>query len=184
MPDPDLASDTKKEAGVAKYLLVITAIFGSVIALFLWLSFGFLLGADSTSGTVVGNYTSQSSGASRARGSMTLLYPEVEFQAPDGRTFVSTNRTPRSTFILNRGDKVTVFYDPEDPKRVQAGYWVDLLLFPLIFTAILLFFILNEIWRVYTRRRLQKAIESFDKNGTNQHAARKKKARKNRSFPY
>jgi Protein of unknown function (DUF3592) len=52
-------------------------------------------------------------------GSTSLFFPVVRFQAADGRTLEAPTREGSRPARAAVGDRVTVLYDPADPRRVD-----------------------------------------------------------------
>lgn len=126
----------RSSAGASKVVAITFALIGSMFLVigvgFSWSSYSLLTVAKRSEGTVI---KLVQNGQQARHGNRAGVAPVVEFFLEGNRhEFQSWLSTSPPQFDV--GDKVTVLYDPNDPRRAGIESFVTLWLFPTIFGGI------------------------------------------------
>ncbi|EKE77176.1 DUF3592 domain-containing protein [Gallaecimonas xiamenensis] len=127
-----------------------------------WSKVQFIEGAQQVEGEVIDLHQSRSSGSSSSS-----YYPEILYVTQSGEALTHVSSTGSSPPAYDIGERVPVYYDPKNPRKVEYGSG-----FSLYGAAIILgilggtFLIPALVWLVVTRRsagRIKRLKESGHK---------------------
>ena len=112
-------------------------IFFGIGAFWAWETLGFVRIAKSTVGKVDRFETRASSrGGTGAARRTTTYAPVFTFRDERGKNYTVTSNTGLNRAAYDRGQEVTVLYDPADPERAQIHSFTQMWLLPTIFGAV------------------------------------------------
>lgn len=109
-------------------------IFCAIASYWAWETLDFMRTAKMTEGRVDRFETRSSTrGEGRDARRMTTYAPVFTFRDARGRDYTVTSSTGQNRAAYERGEEVTVLYDPADPERARIHSFTQMWLLPTIF---------------------------------------------------
>ena len=160
-----------KSKKTAKLVKLIFFGFGNI-----WIAFGVFFFIDaklfssesySATGTVVElkKVRRLSNSTSRSTSHVTTYYPVVRYQTKNGKNVTFTSSSGSYPSPYKRGDRVTILYDPENPKKARIKSFRSLWLAPILCFGIGGILILTGSVILMWGRLSGNKIEWFKRNG-------------------